>query len=247
MPRLTRVRRGLADDRAGFSSYARLLEEAATVASAEAGYPPQWYGEHATAWVIRRSTIECPAPVPPGVELEILTWVADFRRVRSRREYELRLEGALVLSAHTDWVYVDRTSGRPRRIPDAMMRAFVPEGEVQAMPRAALDVADPPADAPAVEIAVDPRDVDRLDHVNNANYFDYVEAAATTAIGDGWRALRHDLEYLDEARAGDRLRCVTWALGESERATEIRRVSDRALLTKARSAWTRNADRGRER
>jgi acyl-CoA thioesterase FadM len=88
----------------GFAVYARMLEEAATRASSAAGYPPDWYAAHATAWVIRRLMIECATAVPCGVELEIATWVADFRRVRSRREYEVRLPGepAAVLTAHAD-------------------------------------------------------------------------------------------------------------------------------------------------
>lgn len=228
---------------AGFAVYARLLEEAATLASADAGYPPDWYAEHGTAWVIRRSTIECPMAIPRGVELEIATWVADFRRVRSRREYTVRLPGELaaMLTAHTDWIYVDAASGRPRRIPDEMMRAFVPEGDVPPLPRPTLELPDAPADAFAVELVVDAADLDALDHVNNAKYFDYLEAARRAMAGNGLGARRHDLEYLDEARAGDRLTCRIWPLpsaaGEIETAAEIRRSSGDGLLTRARSAW----------
>jgi acyl-CoA thioesterase FadM len=108
----------------GFAVYARLLEQSATLASADAGYPPDWYAAHATAWVIRRSTIDCAAAIPRGVELEVTTWVADFRRVRSRREYEVRIpDGPVaVLTAHTDWVYVDAASGSPRR---AVARSWI--------------------------------------------------------------------------------------------------------------------------
>jgi acyl-CoA thioester hydrolase len=228
---------------AGFAVYARLLEEAATLASADAGYPPDWYATHATAWVIRRSTIECATAIPPGVALEIATWVADFRRVRSRREYTVRLPGEPValLTAHTDWVYVDAASGRPRRIPHEMMRAFVPEGDSPPLPRPDLEVPEPPADACALELVVEDADVDALDHVNNAKYLDYIEAARRTMAGEGCRARRHELEYLDEARIGDRLRCRIWALrsaaGDVETAAEIRRANDETLLTRARSAW----------
>src|SRR5262249_48384782 len=72
-----------------------------------------------------------------GVELEIATWVADFRRERSRREYEVRLPGepAPVLTANADWVYVDALSGRP-------------------LPRRALEIPAPPADASTLGPAV---------------------------------------------------------------------------------------------
>jgi acyl-CoA thioesterase FadM len=127
---VTRVRLRLAAGGEAFSAYARLLEEAATLASAEAGYPTSWYARENTAWVIRRSTIDCATPLARAFDLEVATWVADFRRVRSRREYEvcMPLNTVAALTAHTDWVYVDRANGRPRRIPDAMMSAFVPDG-----------------------------------------------------------------------------------------------------------------------
>ena len=243
MARVTVIRRRLADGAGGFSAYARLLEEAATTASSEAGYPPQWYAEQATAWVIRRSTIECPQPIEPGCELEISTWVADFRRVRSWREYVARTPGAdaVALSAHTDWVYVDRTAGRPRRIPEEMMRAFVPEGAIATLPRPALELPQAPADAATITRDVDPSDVDALDHVNNAKYFDYVEQSAMAVLGAGFRPRYYDLEYVAQARAGDRLLCRSWqtAVGGAELdvASEIHLVRDGTLLTRARGRW----------
>jgi acyl-CoA thioester hydrolase len=234
--------RSLAQD-SGFAGYARLLEEAARLASADAGYPPGWYSTHATAWVIRRSTIECGRAIPCGVDLEIVTWVADFRRVRSYREYEVRLPGesAAVLTAQTDWVYVDARSGRPRRIPEEMMRAFVPEGDALPLYRPVLEIPTPPSDAFTVERIVEEADVDALDHVNNAAYLGYVEAATRAMLGKAFRARGHDVEYLEEARSGERLRCRTWRLGSFspavETAAEIRRASDETLFTRVRSAW----------
>ena len=248
MARVTLIRRRVADGPCGFSAYARLLEEAATTASAQAGYPPQWYAEQATAWVIRRSTIECPKPLETGCELEISTWVADFRRVRSRREYVARAAGtdAVVLSAHTDWVYVDRAAGRPARIPGEMMRAFVPAGAIATLPRPALELPQAPADARTMTHDVHPADVDALDHVNNAKYFDYVEQSALAVVGAGFRPCRHDLEYVAEARRGDRLVCRSWrhagAGAELEVATEIHRVRDGTRLTRSRSIWTSRPD-----
>src|SRR5262249_60935942 len=102
---------------------ARLLETAATTASSEAGFPPEWYAAEGTVWVIRRSTIECLTEIAPGTVLEIRTWVGDFRRVRSIREYDAYRAGALALRAHTAWVYVDRPAAKPRRIPEALMSA----------------------------------------------------------------------------------------------------------------------------
>jgi len=225
----------------GFSSYAKLLELAATTASSEAGFPPEWYADEGTIWVIRRSTIECAAAIAPGTTLAIRTWVADFRRVRSRREYEGTIRGEVVLRGHADWVYVERSSGKPRRISEAMASGFVPEGGAETMPRAGLAIGDPPPEATSLEWPVEPGDLDALDHVNNAKYFDYVERAASALVRPGARPRLHDVEYLDEARAGDRLRAVAWIAAREDEttriATEIRRAADGAVLTRASSQW----------
>lgn len=230
-----------------FADYARLLEEAATAASTEAGYPPAWYERERTAWVIRRSTVECARALAPGTELEVTTWVADFRRVRSRRRSEARIPGAaeVVLAGDTDWVYLDRERGRPKRIPDAMMEAFVPGG-AGGEPRDPLDVGAPPAGAFVHAFVATADDVDALGHVNNTRSFAFLERAMAAAQGAaGWpraiRAVRHDVEYLDEAHGGDALRCAIWRIGGAdggiETAAEIARAPQGRRLTVARSRW----------
>ena len=239
MPRRCTIELRVPEAAGVFSAYARMLETAATAASSEAGFSPDWYAAEGTAWVIRRSTIECAVPILRGSAVELVTWVADFRRVRSQREYEGRVAGELVLRGHTDWVYVERTTGKPRRIAEAMMRSFVPEGRIETMPRAVLAIGDPPPDAKSSQWPVEPSDVDQLDHVNNTKYFDWVEAMSP--LDASRRPVAHDVEYLDEARAGDLLRGVAWITGSREAtlstATEIRRAADGVLLTRARSVW----------
>ena len=61
----------------------------------------------------------------------MLTWVAEFRKVRSRRRYRIFrvADGALLAEGETLWVLIDASSGRPRSIPEAITRLFtlVPE------------------------------------------------------------------------------------------------------------------------
>ena len=86
-------------------------------------------------WVARSHRIEYLRPAFAGERIEVRTWVADCRRVRSLRRYEfLRpTNGAVLARGETDWVFVDVGSGRPCAIPATIRRAFtvVPDGEVQ--------------------------------------------------------------------------------------------------------------------
>jgi acyl-CoA thioester hydrolase len=61
-----------------------------------------------------------------------LTWVADFRKVRSLRRYKFirAVDQKVLVLGETDWVLVDVATGRPRGIPCEMVSLFelVPDG-----------------------------------------------------------------------------------------------------------------------
>jgi acyl-CoA thioester hydrolase len=84
-------------------------------------------------WVARSHRIEYLRPGFAGERIEVRTWVAGCRRVRSLRRYEFvrPTDGAVLARGETDWVFVDVGSGRPRAIPATIRRAFtvVPDGE----------------------------------------------------------------------------------------------------------------------
>ena len=174
-------------------NYLRYLQEAAIEASAAAGFDIAWYEAAGHRWLIHETEIEYLRSLQYGDTVEVTTWVADFRRVRSRRAYELRCPpgGELVARAQTDWVYLNSASLAPAPIPSAMAAAFLPEGQ-PAPPRPARHVpAPPPAREPFVtRRRVRFQDVDMAQHVNNAVYLAYAEdcgfqAAAAVRVAAG--------------------------------------------------------------
>ena len=78
-------------------------------------------------WVARSHHIEYLRPAFPGERLQILTWVADFSRVRTLRRYQFRRasDAQLLVRGETDWVFVNAQSGKPCSIPEAIRQAFV--------------------------------------------------------------------------------------------------------------------------
>jgi acyl-CoA thioester hydrolase len=239
------------------SAFARLLQQAATEASADAGFDDDWYDRAGAFWLIRRTTIEYHQPVRAWDTLRVRTWVADVRRVRSQREYEVYLgdENEPVASGRTDWVYVERGSFRPRRVPQEIVEGLMPDGLGPPLPRAPWTDDTRPASPFSTTRVVEFRDLDGLAHVNNASYLDYVEETALAAsaasgwplervlaLGGCWRARLHDIEYLAEAVYGDALACASWvsrcAGAELERRTDIHRRGDGVPLARARSRWS---------
>ena len=78
-------------------------------------------------WVARSHRIEYLRPAFPGERIQILTWVADFSRVRSLRRYKFlrAADKALLVRGETDWVFVNAKSGKPCSIPEMIKQAFV--------------------------------------------------------------------------------------------------------------------------
>ena len=77
-------------------------------------------------WVARSHKIEYLSPAFIGEQIQVLTWVVDFRRVRSLRRYEFLRgsDGKLLVRGETDWVFVNSKSGKPCSIPEEIKRAF---------------------------------------------------------------------------------------------------------------------------
>jgi acyl-CoA thioester hydrolase len=77
-------------------------------------------------WVVRSHKVEYLSPAFAGEEVEALTWVVNFRKVRSLRRYKfVRIRDNTVLArGETDWVLVDAETGRPCIIPEDVRGAF---------------------------------------------------------------------------------------------------------------------------
>lgn len=78
------------------------------------------------AWVARSHHIEYLAPARAGDRVELATWVANLRRVRSVRRYQFARAGSgeILACGETEWIFIDRATGRPRAVPDRLQAKF---------------------------------------------------------------------------------------------------------------------------
>jgi acyl-CoA thioester hydrolase len=238
------------------ANYLRYMQETAFDASATAGYDLARYEAIGRHWLVRETDIEYLLPLHYGDSVQVKTWVADFRRVRSCRVYEFRLleSEELAARAHTDWAYLDSASGRPVRIPPEMIVAFFPNSPPEAdWTRSRFPTPpSPPPGAFRLRRRVEQRDIDAAGHVNNAAYLAYLEdwevqlaarlgwpPARLQAEGFTILARRHQIEYRQPALLDDQLEVVTW-LSDAKGSTAVRhytltRTGDGALLARARA------------
>jgi acyl-CoA thioester hydrolase len=106
-------------------AYVQWMQDAAVQHSAATGCTRMTELVGAT-WVARIHRIEYLSPAFAGDAITVLTWVANFRKVRSLRRYKfIRAADQKVLAqGETDWVLVDVGTGRPRGIPSEMAKLF---------------------------------------------------------------------------------------------------------------------------
>ena len=80
--------------------------------------------ELSATWVARSHHIEYLRPLYEGDELVVRPWIATLERVKSVRRYSFESGEKVIARGETVWVLVDRTSGRPQRIPAEMETAL---------------------------------------------------------------------------------------------------------------------------
>jgi len=107
-------------------TYVQWMQDVATMHSDAQGCPREKYLQLGSSWVVRTHHIEYLRPAFAGDLIEIQTWVSTMQRSRSLRRYRfLNAGGELLAKAETDWVYVNITSGRPKKIDAEVVDAFI--------------------------------------------------------------------------------------------------------------------------
>jgi acyl-CoA thioester hydrolase len=239
-------------------NYLRYMEEAAIRASSAVGYTPSKYREMGRIWLARQTEIEYLRPLSFDDEVQIKTWVADFRGARSRRRYEFMLTGSEipVANASTDWVFLDTQTGKPAAVPPELAAAFFPEGLPDtAISRERFPIAPPPPPKLfTIRKRVEWRDIDQANHLNNAAFLAYTEdCGLQIATAHGWQpermnregfaiiARRHQIEYRLPALLNEELELATW-ISNVRQTTAVRhyivsRAKDLALLAQVHTLY----------
>lgn len=222
------------------SAYLRYMQDVAWVHSALAGFDLDWYRAQGVFWLVRCLELRVERGTRPGAELDVSTEVTSVRRIWARRASEFR-DGAHDLTAHAvaDWV-MTTAAGTPTRVPDALRAVFDPHAASFEPAHVRLEAT--PVDAAMSTIAVRPRDIDPMGHVNNAAYVDYVEEHLAAVgrrelLGTLPRVLR--LEYLAPAAEDDAIAAYSWPVAGGRACRLVAgdgRELFRAILQSAPSA-----------
>lgn len=198
------------------SVYQAYLEEGAVQASAAVGYDYGWYRAHQRVWVARTIIIRIFNPAVYGDELEMRTWVADFKTVQSHRDYELRraADNVLVLRARTNWVFLNTATMRPERLLPEFSSAFAPVDGLQEIDLRLPGAAPVETSFSFTESRIAQyHEVDSAHHVNNTVYTGWVDQAILNAFrGTAWTPTRWLADGVDFPLFSRRIEFIRSAL-----------------------------------
>ncbi|MEO8875617.1 MAG: thioesterase family protein [Polyangiaceae bacterium] len=107
-------------------AYLRWVQDVAVAHSDSVGLDFEAYKKIGGVFFIRRHEIDYLRPALRGDRLEVRTWVDSAMAAKTNRRTEVKREadGKILAKASTIWGFVDLTTGRPTRIPEAIRTAF---------------------------------------------------------------------------------------------------------------------------
>jgi acyl-CoA thioester hydrolase len=113
-------------------SYIRWVQDVAVAHSFALGLQLSDYQAMGAVFIIKRHMIDYLRPALLGDVLRVDTWVDSARGASCERATEItRLKDDVVVArAMTTWVFIDTTTGRPRKVDDEMRVkwGFAPKG-----------------------------------------------------------------------------------------------------------------------
>lgn len=106
--------------------YIQWMQDIAYAHSKAVGYDSKRLDELGSTWVIRSHFIKYHRPAVLDDELVVYTWPSVLKKASALRKYKFVRERdqAVVASGESDWVYIDRTTGRPKALEDEMLAVF---------------------------------------------------------------------------------------------------------------------------
>ena len=175
-------------DQLHLEALGRYLQDVATDDAYDSGLR-----EFGGVWVVRRYDITIAALPRFRDELDLVTFCSGTGPYWAERRTSVTRDSAPVTEAVALWVFADEVKGRPLVLRDEFFEIY---GEAAAGRKVSsrLSHAPPPARAARRPWALRARDLDWLDHVNNARAFEAIEDEVARSLPDQ-RVASVSIEY----------------------------------------------------
>lgn len=104
--------------------WVRFVVQLATAHADRAGWDERALRRAGAWWVIHRQELIYQRPAFAGESILERTRIAELRGARCERESTFLRGDEVLVEARTTWVWTEANTGRPRRVPNEVARAF---------------------------------------------------------------------------------------------------------------------------
>lgn len=146
------------------------LQDCCTFQSEDLRIGVDYLKEHHEAWLLSSWQIVIKRYPKMGEEITVSTWPYAFKSFYGYRNFTIEDEkGEVVAYANSVWIFLDTDSGRPKRVSEEMLKAYVFE-EQYPMETAERKIRLPEEMDAGEPFAVQKFHIDTNHHVNNEKY-----------------------------------------------------------------------------
>lgn len=183
------------------------------------------------AWVLGRLTIEMKRFPELHEEFKLTTWIENFNRHYSERDFEVTTTNGEVLGyVRTIWMAININSRTPGDI--SMLSALAETENDRPCPIEKQGRMRPITMADRTNKYVfQSSDIDFNRHVNSARYIEQIINQWNVEHYDAHRIARFEIAYLQEAHCGD---CVTINVVETENVADVDIKGENGIICRAK-------------
>lgn len=187
------------DKKLSLSSLINYFQDCSTFQSQDIGFGVRKLEQERRAWLLSSWQIVVDRYPDLFEEIEVCTWAYDFKGFYGMRNFCLKdREGVMLARANSVWIYMDRDSGRPARIPKEEAQAYAIEEKLP-MDYAGRKLPMPEEMEKRPPLVILKHQIDTNNHVNNGQYV----GMAADFLPEAYRIGMMRAEYKMSAKLGE--------------------------------------------
>lgn len=188
---------------ANLASLCNYLQEAAGNHAAKLHVSIDDLGKNNKTWILSRLRLKITRQPNLGELITVRTWPSGTDRLFTTRDFEILDDnGETLVKATSVWLVIDRTTRRPSRLPESVVKLIRPD-----TPRAlTIDVhqhlPDPDQIVRSAELIARRSDLDVNGHVNNVHYVEWAVEPMDNTFLKKYRPVELNVQFLAESKQG---------------------------------------------
>jgi len=213
------------------------LQEIAWRHATIGGFGYQQLNEKGQFWVLSKVKVQIDRYPQWNDELHLHTWSKEPELLTAYRDFiGYDQHGVQMFKATSAWHILNVATGRPQRVDELKQRFPIPEN------LHAIECKLEKLPAPESEITGEPlkvvlSDIDMNLHVNNTRYIQWVLDSFPHDFAQSHKIVEIEVNFLQQAKLGDRYYIVTQHLGDEIYLSAALRVDDNKALVHIKTVW----------